>query len=195
MKTFETEKHNIPGGATHYWNETRHSKFAWWDDINKLMLCPDNEDCWVCGVGDNEMHKIPKIKGLEWNNGDECLYLNERECVFIGMRMDSDTHCIIETKNSKTYMPVNVSEISKPEVKGGLRRSLKDELDSFIQYASQDLIKGAHIIDCDESNAKFISIGSVNGYTSRLKRAIQDDHFRLWFIKAMSAELQEEPNK
>ena len=138
--------------------------------------------------------KTFETEEVEWVNGDACLYLNERECVFIGMRMNSNTHCIIETKNSKTYMPVNVSEISKPEVSGNFRQSLMDELDLFIQYASQDLIKDAHVIDCDESNAKFISVGGVNGYTSRLKRAIQDDRYREWFIKAMIAESQEKPD-
>lgn len=29
MKTFETEKHNIPEGATHYANETDDDYFAW----------------------------------------------------------------------------------------------------------------------------------------------------------------------
>ncbi|CAH9015394.1 conserved hypothetical protein [Vibrio phage 142E35-1] len=70
MKTFETEKHNIPEGATHYWNETSSGFFAWWDDVNKLMLCPDGHGVWV-DIKDTSgdlMKSIPQQE-IEWKNG------------------------------------------------------------------------------------------------------------------------------
>lgn len=62
MKTFETEKHNIPKGATHYWNESCGSFFAWWNDNTKEMLCPDGLGSWcrVSDLSDDIMHEIPK---------------------------------------------------------------------------------------------------------------------------------------
>ena len=62
MKTFETEKHNIPKGATHYWNESCKGFFAWWNENTKEMLCPDGLGSW-CRVSDvsvDIMHEIPK---------------------------------------------------------------------------------------------------------------------------------------
>ena len=47
MKTFETEKHNIPEGATHYFNETSEEHFAWWDDNKQMLLDPENANEWV----------------------------------------------------------------------------------------------------------------------------------------------------
>lgn len=62
MKTFETEKHNIPKGATHYWNESCSGFFAWWNDNTKEMLCPDGLGSWcrVSDVSDDILHEIPK---------------------------------------------------------------------------------------------------------------------------------------
>jgi hypothetical protein len=47
MKTFETEKHNIPEGATHYFDETSDEHFAWWNDDNQMLLDPENANEWV----------------------------------------------------------------------------------------------------------------------------------------------------
>ena len=76
MKTFETEKHNIPKGATHYWNESCSCFFAWWNDNTKEMLCPDGLGSWskVSDLSDDIMHEIPKPRtktefvkvGCEW---------------------------------------------------------------------------------------------------------------------------------
>ena len=61
MKTFETEKHNIPKGATHYWNESCSGFFAWWNDNTKEMLCPDGLGTWcrASDLSDDIMHEIP----------------------------------------------------------------------------------------------------------------------------------------
>jgi hypothetical protein len=39
IKTFETESHNIPEGATHYLNETGTDCFAWYrEDTKEVMV-------------------------------------------------------------------------------------------------------------------------------------------------------------
>lgn len=103
MKTFETENHNIPEGATHYFKETENEKFAWWNESESLLLCPDNSGQWESpGVHDDVGNPIPipqtnietpeekealdlidttpqqyesvASKEVEWVNGDECLH-------------------------------------------------------------------------------------------------------------------------
>ena len=48
MNTFETEKHNIPEGATHYANETKGDEFAWYkmDDGVSYLFCPNYGRAW-----------------------------------------------------------------------------------------------------------------------------------------------------
>lgn len=48
MNTFETEKHNIPEGATHYMNQTSYSHFAWCRYANdRLYATLPGEIEWV----------------------------------------------------------------------------------------------------------------------------------------------------
>ncbi|AUS00814.1 hypothetical protein NVP1278O_79 [Vibrio phage 1.278.O._10N.286.54.E8] len=81
MKTFETEKNNIPKGATHYWNESCRGFFAWWNDNTKEMLCPDGLGSWcrVSDVSDDILHEIPKPRTkIEFV---KCEFLREWEAV------------------------------------------------------------------------------------------------------------------
>lgn len=69
MKTFEDMKHNIPDGATHYFEETENEKFAWWNESKSLLLCPDNNGQWEApGVHDDVSNPtpIPQTKEVEW---------------------------------------------------------------------------------------------------------------------------------
>ncbi|AUR94939.1 hypothetical protein NVP1199A_73 [Vibrio phage 1.199.A._10N.286.55.C10] len=85
MKTFETEKHNIPKGATHYWNESCKGFFAWWNENTKEMLCPDGLGSWcrVSDVSGDIMHEIPKPRTktefvkIEYNHAWEIIKLYE----------------------------------------------------------------------------------------------------------------------
>lgn len=72
MKTFETEKGNIPEGATHYADETNADYFAWvkFIDGDAWRIMPDSDYF-------NEWEKyktpntklIPQTKGVEWVDG------------------------------------------------------------------------------------------------------------------------------
>lgn len=71
MKTFETEKHNIPEGATHYLNETDTDCFAWYrEDTKEVMVdgyvAPEWESA---GKDENlaDMKPIPQTKEVEWD--------------------------------------------------------------------------------------------------------------------------------
>lgn len=74
MKTFETEKHNIPEGATHYENETSISYFAWFKLSGDDLLCMpiSNPDMWLpCSLEfcKDSITPIPQTKEVEWVNG------------------------------------------------------------------------------------------------------------------------------
>ena len=85
MKTFETEKHNIPKGATHYWNESCSCFFAWWNDNTKEMLCPDNSGTWhkISDIPRDKIYEIPKPRTetefvkIEYNHAWEIIKLYE----------------------------------------------------------------------------------------------------------------------
>ncbi|AUR88240.1 hypothetical protein NVP1111B_46 [Vibrio phage 1.111.B._10N.286.45.E6] len=77
MKTFETEKRNIPEGATHYSDEQDGSYFCWFAINGEVAKI-----CVLDGVGFvNEWHRctnehrgadvkpIPQTKEVEWING------------------------------------------------------------------------------------------------------------------------------
>ena len=70
MKTFETEKHNIPKGATHYRDECNDWHFLW------LKNCPTRGWCkcdsagyhrasWIEGDMVNKIKQIPEDKPLD----------------------------------------------------------------------------------------------------------------------------------
>lgn len=72
MKTFETEKHNIPEGATHYANETEADYFAWvkFIDGKSWRIMPNTEyyNEWKQGELPNTQ-PIPQTEDEEWING------------------------------------------------------------------------------------------------------------------------------
>lgn len=88
MKTFETEKHNIPDGATHYLDETYDNFFYWgmrYDGRFKLMDTNSKEWLDVNSETFNLNCKpIPQTKEVEWVNGELLEFMGE-PCVFIGM--------------------------------------------------------------------------------------------------------------
>lgn len=71
MKTFLTEKHNIPEGATHYANETDTDCFIWYrEDTNEVMVNGYVINEWE-GAGKDEnltdLKPIPQTKEVDWN--------------------------------------------------------------------------------------------------------------------------------
>ena len=84
MKTFETEKNNIPEGATHYSDSSDERYFSWFmhtGDEWFIQIWSDKD--WV-KCKHNEQDKsgvkpIPQIKEVEWVNGlppvgEECVF-------------------------------------------------------------------------------------------------------------------------
>jgi hypothetical protein len=70
MRTFETEKHNIPEGATHYANETDTDCFIWYrEDTKEVMVDGYIVSEWE-GAGKDEnladIKPIPQTKEVEW---------------------------------------------------------------------------------------------------------------------------------
>lgn len=69
MKTFKTEKKNIPGGATHYINETSFFHFSWGKYVNgELVLCRHEGEWSLVDEKTllNSLKPIPKAKEVEW---------------------------------------------------------------------------------------------------------------------------------
>ena len=115
MKTFETEKHNIPEGATHYSDESDTDVFAWFKSelgINYLW-CPGikGEEYWISLVDQREMYgedvkPIPQTKEVEWENGDECRYSHdvEHEYVYVGEHPHGGGHYVFSEEKGITYI-------------------------------------------------------------------------------------------
>lgn len=131
MKTYETEKYNIPEGATHYFNETSSDFFAWWDDVNKLMLTPDRNIGWDdrYDASGDVMHKIPQTKEAEWVNGQECRY-NDINWIFCGFHPLNGLAIVANNDEPNTHqvITVDVDLLSKPETKEDREKRERDEL-------------------------------------------------------------------
>lgn len=127
MKTFETEKHKTPEGATHYSNEEDGCYFCWY-----IVTGESAEICALDGARfgnkwqkcTNE-HKGVNVKPIpqqevEWKNGDECIFTNRDnvkiKCKIVGLlppRVESYVlHC---PENQPALFVANVARIEKPE--------------------------------------------------------------------------------
>lgn len=70
MKTFETEKGNIPEGATHYLNETNTDCFAWYrEDTKEVMVSAYATPEWEPAGKDESLDTMVAIPEPEWVNG------------------------------------------------------------------------------------------------------------------------------
>ena len=77
MKTFETEKHNIPEGATHYRDECSEWHFLWlkYDDKKGWHKCTSaghHRASWVEGDMVSKIKEIPEDKPLDAIEQPEC---------------------------------------------------------------------------------------------------------------------------
>ncbi len=136
MKTFETEKHNIPEGATHYADETDKDFFAWVKFIGgeQWRIMPDSKvfNEWHCRDIDNAK-PIPQTnietpeekealdsmesvvgeeKRVEWASGDVAIY-EGRHALVIAYRPHYPS-VVIELPGNE-YLNVLAIELSKPE--------------------------------------------------------------------------------
>jgi putative ribosome biogenesis GTPase RsgA len=119
MKTFETEKNNIPDGATHYTNETDADYFAWFKGVESgdFAVMVIGTSSWVRGRKSyyiNLVKPIPQAKEVEWVSGDKCSYEADNDShTFIAMT--SDSKCCIRYDVANNFFEVCIGEISKPE--------------------------------------------------------------------------------
>ena len=143
MKTFETEKHSIPKGATHYCNETCSGFFAWWNDDTKEMLCPDGlVSSWfrVSDLSDVIMYEIPKPRTK--TEFVKC----EFECAWHAIKAFEDGEELYTKRSHKDFVLID----NAPDVLRflyDLHRKVEIEIDErqeFIDTAVELLNRGDH---------------------------------------------------
>lgn len=141
MKTFETEKHNIPEGATHYRNECNKRHFLWVKvDGDDVTVYIDSEGeflsaNWLKGgryIGSvkpipQTSIETPEEKEVEWVNGDECISSTGYKFTFIGLCNYSRFDCILLSDMGVTTFGF-VKELSRPETKQ--QREERERLES-----------------------------------------------------------------
>lgn len=114
MKTFETEKNNIPEGATHYSEECAGKYFCWYavteDDAKICVL--DGKGFgykWYRCTNEHygcDVKPIPKPEVVEWKNGDECAYFHDVNHLYayVGKHPHGDGHYIFSEEKGITYV-------------------------------------------------------------------------------------------
>ncbi|AUR88473.1 hypothetical protein NVP1113A_72 [Vibrio phage 1.113.A._10N.286.51.E7] len=130
MKTFETEKHSIPEGATHYSNENDTDVFAWFKSelgVNYIW-CPgiNGEEYWISLVDQCEMYgedvtpipqtniETPEERESKWKSGDKCIFVGE-EYTFGCVNPICDQGSVVIFDDSGDYHGCCIDELSKPE--------------------------------------------------------------------------------
>lgn len=169
MKTFEAEKGNIPEGATHYFNETDSDFFAWWDDVNRLMFCPEKHSGWTNqrDITGDVMHEIPQTKEVEWVNGDACRYANdiEHEYTYIGEHPHGDGHYVFSEEKGITYIANGYLLEPETEAERKERERIKSAKHLYskhciaVRHPFKDLDKNSELLNAwlvivDETNYK-----------------------------------------
>ncbi|AUR88959.1 hypothetical protein NVP1231O_07 [Vibrio phage 1.231.O._10N.261.49.F8] len=141
MKTFETEKGNIPEGATHYMNESSYTQFAW-GKINCFGVYTMKlyEDEW-CHLGSeifiNGFNEIPQTKEVEWVNGDECLFTDKngdtKTCKVIGLYPPFVESYVLHCESANpTFFISNVGRMIKPETEAERKEREEIEAASYL---------------------------------------------------------------
>lgn len=138
MKTFETEKNNIPEGATHYQEPDCEHIFAWFKlDGDKLSIkvpgCNKDFDWDECKLDyyKGKITPIPKPENTEWNGeglppvGEECEFKKHFEsesrfvkCFVVGETKDKEwlvIHCYNGDELHFAHKTKGVFEFRKPE--------------------------------------------------------------------------------
>ncbi|CAH9017248.1 putative coil containing protein [Vibrio phage 193E37-1] len=128
MKTFETEKNNIPEGATHYSDEAEGDCFAWYKVLHDVpfIWCVGYEEEWIKMIhpsefeGGGEVKPIPQTKKVEWVNGDECLFTDKsgdtKTCKVIGLYPPFVESYVLHCESANpTFFISNMGRMVKPE--------------------------------------------------------------------------------
>tara|TARA_B100001105_G_scaffold124157_1_gene99523 strand:- start:5486 stop:6046 length:561 start_codon:yes stop_codon:yes gene_type:complete len=185
MKTFLTEKHNIPKGATHYMDETDDDLFAWYrEDTKEVMvdgyLTPEWES--AVGIEDlSDLKPIPQTKEVEWVNGEQCISSTGYEFTFIGLCNYSGFDCILMSDEGVPTFGFT-KELSKPETED--ERVEREELEarkrlidsSELPNSSRDKVSAilTMVEDVYGSGALFSVVDLLEGFNCEGGRYLQD---------------------
>lgn len=140
MKTFETEKGNIPDGATHYLNETDTDCFAWYrEDTKEVMVggyvAPEWESA---GKDENlaDMKPIPQAKTetpgekeVEWVNGDD-VEAYGKLYKYVGLDPFNDNLCICLANQDDDPQCFSIEVLNKPETEAEAERVERERLEA-----------------------------------------------------------------
>ena len=160
MKTFLTEKHNIPEGATHYRNECDKRHFLWVKvDGDDVTVYIDSEGeflsaNWLKGgryIGSvkpipQANIETPEEKEVEWINGDTVEYHNKHEgeggiLTFVGIHPTHKDHAVLYGKHlNGGYMSAPLSMLSKPETEAerAERERLEAAYDLYCEFTNSN---------------------------------------------------------
>ena len=139
MKTFETEKGNIPEGATHYMNQTSYAYFAWGKFVGEnlyLMLASESEWTSVSAGMFDDLKPIPQTKEVEWVNGDACRYANdiEHEYTYVGEHPHGDGHYAFSEEKGITYIANGYLLEPETEAERKEREELEASYDLYCDF-------------------------------------------------------------
>jgi len=177
MKTFETEKGNIPEGATHYSNEAEGDCFAWYKVLHNVpfIWCVGYEEEWIKMIRpiefeDKAVKPIPQTKEVEWANGDACRYANdiEHEYTYIGEHPHGDGHYVFSEEKGITYIANGY--LLEPETEA--ERKEREELEvAYDLYCDLAYINGATSFDLFKTDKKLVDfwVGIVRKTNYKVK--------------------------
>lgn len=158
MKTFETEKGNIPEGATHYSDEAEGKYFCWYNINEEVKICV------LDGVGfghkwhrctnehkgadvkpipsvptetPEEKEALDAIEQVEWKNGDIVKTPDGMGCLVAEVFRDGYSYWIVQFKDN--FHPFCVTELSKPETEAErVERERLEAVKEMFSYWSDD---------------------------------------------------------
>ncbi len=128
MKTFETEKGNIPEGATHYRDGGDSNYFAWYKRVDgvKYRWVPGYTECWDAmddrgGFNYDYVKPIPQTnieapeeKEVEWVNGDD-VEAYGKLYKYVGLDPFNDNLCICLANKDDDPQCFSIEVLNKPE--------------------------------------------------------------------------------
>ena len=144
MKTYETEKHNTPKGATHYQDEAEYNNFAWCKGVGSgefmvKMLDDEDWDIEQESLYINYIKPIPQTKEVEWVNGDECLYMNSNTIHTVIGRDDKYKDSFWCKSSCGNINLLDAACLSKPETKEEQEKREREENGQSLYELVQNL--------------------------------------------------------
>lgn len=135
MKTFESEKGNIPEGAAHYQDECNDRALMWIKSLNgSFEVLTDGYDDFVpanwlaSDICQSPIKPIPQAKEVEWVNGLPPVGV---KCVFVGIH--NNHHCNVSIYHSDDNKIMFLGRVDGFPKESTIE-NFKDELDLMVFY-------------------------------------------------------------